>query len=157
MAQTVRDGQRSQRTNRVAKQRVRAVERINISMTVRGGAPASRLHGPGCLEGQFIQFAFPPVVRNASFAHQPVEIAIGADVVEAVVMNADVRHMRCHAVDRMISADLQKSLVAGRIKLKNGPTELKALGPLGPALGLILSLNGKDRRACLIVPRTVNR
>ena len=119
MAQAMGQGQHAQRADRVGKQGVRPVERVDVSIAVARTAPASRLHGAAGFEGQFIQLALPGVVPKAAFEHQPPQIAVGADIVEPVVMHTDVRHVRSHPADRVRTSQLQNrsSPVASNCKI----------------------------------------
>ncbi len=62
--------------------------------------------------------ALPGVARQAAFAHQPPKIAIGADIVKAMIVNANVRQMRRHYRQRPLAAQLQESFVGRRVELK---------------------------------------
>ena len=48
---------------------------------------------------------FPFIAGNAALQHQPPQVAIGADVIEAVVVNAYVAHVRRHEGDGAVATD----------------------------------------------------
>src|SRR3989454_12430808 len=73
---------------------------------------------------------FPYTTLFRSLAHQAKQIAIGGDVIEAVIVHADVRHVRGHALNRVAPPDFKETLVAGRIELQQRRTKLETLGPL---------------------------
>ena len=77
---------------------------------------------------------------DAAFVHQPQQIAVRADVVEPVIVHADVGDVRRHDVDECASRPISRnSLVAGGIELQDRRAELKALRPLGPAAAGVLA------------------
>ena len=136
-------GQAPQRADRVAEERVRAVERIDVAVAVDRRAPAAGLHCPAGTQGQLVEFQFAGIARDAAFEHQPAEVAVGADVVEPVVVDADVRHVRGHVPTGVLAAQGQHPRVARGVELQNRRAELEALGPLGPAAGGVAALDRK--------------
>src|SRR5260370_22519242 len=126
---------------------MRAVEGIDITAALSGARPAGGLHGAGHLQGHLVEAALPQILSNASLAHQAEQIAVGADVVEPVIVNAGVAEVRRHHVDGALAADLQEFRLARGIELEDGGPELKALGPLGPAAAGVLAAEREDRRA----------
>ena len=101
MAERMRQGERAQRSDGVDKQRVRAVERIDEAAGGQG-RPPPRLDGAADLERQLIEVHLPRVRFDAAFARQPPQGAVGADVVEPVIVHADVREVRRHPVERAL-------------------------------------------------------
>ena len=95
---------------------------------------------PAHLERELVEVPLPRLVGDAALVHQPPQVAVGADVVEAVVVDADVRQVRGHHGDGPLAAEPQEALVAGRVELQQGRAELEALRPLGPALGRVAAL-----------------
>ena len=69
-----------------------------------------------------------------------------ADVVETVVMHADVREMRRHHRNGSLAPKLKKMLVARRIELQEGRAVLKTLCPLGPPFARVTPVHGENRR-----------
>ena len=78
------------------------------------------------------------VLGDAPFGHQAKQVAVGADIVEAVVVNAGVGEVRRHERDGSIAADFEELALAGGVELENGRAELEALRPLGPAAAGVL-------------------
>ena len=143
--------QRTNRPHRVYEQRVRPIEGVNkpgSGRTARlDGCPAAGLHRAGYFQGQFVEILFALIVRYLPFAHQAVQVAVGAQVVEAVVVHSDMAHVGRHVFYRVFATHLQKSGVVGGIVLQDGRAVLKTLRPLGPASGGVLTLHGEHRGA----------
>ena len=99
LTETVGQRQRAQRSDRVDEQRVRAVERVDEAAG-RQPRPAPRLDGAADFQRELVEAPLPVARLDAPLARQPPEIAVGADVVEAVVVDADVGEVRRHALDR---------------------------------------------------------
>ena len=152
----MRGAQRPQRADRIDEQRVRPVEGVDIPAAgdVR---PAPRLDRAAELQGQFVEVPLPCVFLDPPLVHQPQQVAVRADVVEAVVVNADVAHVRRHLPDRVPPADLQKSGVARGVELQHGRSVLKALRPLRPPPRRIDSLHRENRRPLLGIVRLFDR
>ena len=147
----------SQRADRVAKERMRTVERVDVTVPVGRPRPAGRLHGAAHLERQFAEIEKMLIPMNAAFEHQPADVAIGADVVEPVVMHADMRDMRRHEVDRALQPEIEKRPIAGGVKLQEQRAELKALGPFGPPTGGVFALDREHGRAVTGFPGAFER
>ena len=153
MAQAMPEGQRPQGANRVDEQRVRAVEGV-YEPAIRQTRPAPGLHGAADLQRQLVEVPLPVAGLEPSLARQTPEVAVGADVVEAVVVHADVRKVRRHPLERPGAPELQEAGIAGGVELQDRRAELEALRPLGPAAGHVLALDGEDGRAVLGQPAT---
>ena len=110
MAKLMCKCERSTGANRIDKQRLRAVERIDVAGAVARFCPPGGLHRPADFKRQLEIAPLPGVVRHAPFAHQPPQVAVGADIVEAVIVNADVRQMRRHHRKRPLAAKLQETV-----------------------------------------------
>src|SRR4029453_4433337 len=91
------------------------------------------------------------------FTREAPEIAVGADVVEAVIVDADVREVRRHPVDGARSPELEEFRLAGRVELQQRRPELKALRPLGPPARAIAPVGGEHRRAVFGPPGLFDR
>ena len=148
--------QHTQRADGVRKKGLRPVEGIDVAAAVVGAGPAARLHGAGNLGRQFVKVPFPRVLANASLVHQAQEISVGADVVEAVIVYADMGDVCRHHLDGFALADFEKRLVTSGVVVQEGRAVLKALGPFGPSLGRVAPLDRKDRRAVLRFPARFN-
>ena len=96
MAQVVADGQGAQGADGVHEKRMRAVEGVDVAAAIGGPRPAPRLHRAGTFQGHFVRAALPGVLPDAPFLHEAQQIAVGADVVEAVIVDARVGEVRRH-------------------------------------------------------------
>src|SRR5277367_5916486 len=67
-------------------------------------------------------------------------------------MHADVRNVRCHALNRSAPTNLQKLCVAHRIELEQRRAVLKTLRPLGPAARGVSAFHGEDGRSLIRLP-----
>ena len=153
VTERVRHGQRSQRADRVGKQRVRAVERVDVAQPVRQVGPASGLDRAADLERQLVERDLPLARVGAALAHQAQQVAVRGDVVEPVVVHADVADMAGHVLHRGAAADLENRRVARGVELQDGRAELEALRPLGPAARRVAAVDREDRRATRRIPR----
>src|ERR1039458_10723321 len=79
-------------------------------------------------------------------------MAVGGDVVEAVVVNAGVRQVLGHVGNDVFAGCRKQVLLAGQIEAKQRVAVLKALRPLRPTSGRVLSADSKYRRAVCRVP-----
>src|SRR5690349_1207998 len=86
------------------------------------------------------------MVGYAAFVDKPQQVSVGADVIEAMIVNADVREMGSHHAERSLTAKFEKTVIAGRIKLQERRAVLKSLRPLGPAFGCVASINREHGR-----------
>src|SRR6188508_2243604 len=105
--------------------------------------PAPGLHGAADLQRQLVEVALPLTGLEPSLARQAPEVAVGADVVEAVVVHADVREVRSHAFQRAAAPQFEEGTIVCRVKLQYGRAELEPLRPLGPAAGHVLAVDGE--------------
>src|SRR5471030_103534 len=108
VAQQVAQGQSAQGADGIDEQGVRPVEGVNISAAIRTWRPARGLHGARDLQRQLVKAPLPSIFGNAPFGHEPQQIAVGADVVETVVVHSDMADVRRHERNRALTADLQK-------------------------------------------------
>jgi hypothetical protein len=116
MTEPISERQRSQGTNCVHEQRVRAVERMD-EPALRGCRPASRLYGATDTERKLVEAQLPVARVDAAFAHQTPQRAVRAHVVEAVVVHARVGEMRRHPLDRASASELEEFRFARRVEL----------------------------------------
>ena len=131
---------------------MRAVERVDESAAIVNPRPARSLHRAGNFQRQFVKIPFALVKRDCSLVHHAKQVAIGGNVVETVVVHADVRDVRGHAFDRVAPAEFQKPLLAGRVELQQRRSKLKALRPFRPPPRGVFAFHGKNRRAVLRFP-----
>ena len=61
----------------------------------------------------------PLIFRYAPFIHQAEQVAIRANVVEPVIVNAEVAHMLSHIVHRFRHGIVEKFILRGCVVLKN--------------------------------------
>src|SRR5438093_12142507 len=104
---------------------MRAVERVDEAAR-RQLRPPPRLHGAAGFQRKLVKATLPLARVDATLANQPPQIAVRADVVEAVIVDAHVREMRRHPLDRAYTAQLEKHFVVGRVELQQRGAELKA-------------------------------
>ena len=123
-----------------------------MNAAVRQRRPAPRLDGAAHLQRQLVEAQLPLARGDPSFAREPPQVAVGADVVEAMVVDAHVREVRRHAFHGARAPQLEEGLVAGRVELEQRRPELEALGPFGPPARLIAPLHGEHRCAMLGPP-----
>ena len=147
MAEPVGHRQGAQRADGVGEERVRPVEGVDEAAAVLGAGPAPGLDGSGAFQRQGVEIPFPGVGGDFPLVHQPGEVAVGADVVEAVVMDAEVGEVRGHVVDDVAPGPVQAFGVAGGVELEQPPSEEEALGPFRPAPGAVLALDREHRGA----------
>ncbi len=115
------------------------------------------LHGAAHGERQRVEPLFPLARLEPSFAGEAPQRAVGADVVEPVIVDADVRQVRRHAVERAGAAEFEEGAVAGGVELQDGGSELESLRPLGPAAGAVASLDREYGRAVFRAPALFER
>ena len=99
MAEAVGLHQDPARADGVDEERVRAIEGVDEATLLVLG-PARGLDRTGDLDGEFVEVALPLVVGQAALEHQAAQVAVGREVVEAVVVDADVRDVRGHVSHR---------------------------------------------------------
>jgi len=134
-----------------------AVERIDVTAAATDGGPSRGLHSAGALEREHVEIPLPIIGGDAPFVHQAKQISVRRDVVESMVMHADVGNVRRHEVHGSFTALVQKPLLAGGVKLEDGGAKLEALCPLRPAAGGIAALHGEYGRARRRFPRLFER
>jgi hypothetical protein len=147
----VRKRQRAERAQGVDEERVRAIERVDVA-AVGQLRPAPRLDRAAHLQRQLVVAHLPLGRLEAPFAGEPPQVAVGTDVVEAVIVDADVGEMRRHPLEGAGAAQIEELLVAGGVELQQRRAELEALRPLRPAAGAVLSFDGEHRRPVLGAP-----
>ena len=148
--------QHAQRSNRVDEQRVWTVERVDVA-SLRDRRPACGLHRARDLERQLVKLHLAWVGIDLSLAHEAAQVSVGRDVVEPVIVHADVRDVRGHALHCPPAADFQKPLIAGRVELQHRRAELKSLRPLCPTARGVLPLLSEYRSALGCTPAFLNR
>ena len=119
---------------------------------VRQRGPAPRLDRAADLERELVEPHFPGRRVEPSLLREPREPAVRADIVEAVIVNADVRQVRRHAVHRPLTRKVEELGLTSRVELQHRRAELKPLRPLGPAARLVPSRDREDRRTAIRRP-----
>ena len=119
--------------------------------------PAPRLHRAADLQRQLVEARLPRARLDPPFAREPPQVAVGADVVEPVVVHPHVGQVRRHPFQRARAAEVEELLVAGRVELEQRGAELEPLRPLGPAARLVAPFDGEDGRAVLRAPGVFDR
>ncbi len=147
------ESQRPQRSDRIHEQRMRTVERVD-EPAVRQRRPSPSLHRAADLERQLVAGDFPCAGLEAALTSETPQRAVGAHVVESVVVYAHVRQVRRHPLHRLSAPALEKRAIVGGVELQQRGPELKPLRPLRPAARLIFALHGEDRRASIGSPRS---
>ncbi len=145
MAEEVREGERTQGSDCVDEERVCAVERMDEA-AVSDRRPASRLHRAAHLERELVEAHFPVRRVEPMLTRQAPQGSIRAHVVEAMIVDADVREVRRHAFNGARACELQEVAIAGGVELQDGRTKLEALRPFRPAPRLPTPVHGEDWR-----------
>src|SRR5262245_39961692 len=135
---------------------MRPVERVDEAAPGDPG-PSSGLHGATHLQRQLVQGDLRIRGVESTLARQSPEIAVGADVVEPVIVDARMRQVQRHALERARSPELEELAAAGRVVLENRRSELEALRPLRPAPCAVASVNRENRRAVGRIPPALDR
>jgi hypothetical protein len=99
---------------------------------------------PEALDRHFAEFDLVGVELALALEAQPV--AVGGEVVEAVVVHADVRHVRGHAIDGEFRGGVGETLFAGGVELQEAGAVVETFRPLGPAARGIFAGVGEDGR-----------
>ena len=95
---------------------------------------------------------FPFIGWEASFLEKAAKISIGADVVEPMVMDADMSDMRRHEAKGSVTTNAEHFLIIRCVELEDCRAVLESLRPLGPTAGGVFAFNGEDRGAVGILP-----
>ncbi len=119
--------------------------------------PSARLHRTAHLQRELVEPALPVFSLDASLADETPQVAVRADVVEAVIVNADVGQVRRHAIDCARASQLQERRVARGVELQECRAELEPLGPLGPSARSIAAFDSEHGRAVTGPPGVFDR
>ena len=117
MTEEVGEGERAQRADSIDEERVGAVERVDVA-AVRQGRPTPGLHRAADFEREGVEPALPLGRFDAALDRHPPQRTVGADVVEAVIVDADVRQVRRHARQRALAAELEELPFTGGVELQ---------------------------------------
>jgi len=152
MTENVGKTESAKRANGIGEERLRAVERADVA-EVRGElGPAGGLDGAAGFEGEIVEVGFPIVRRETTFAEESAQIAVSADIVEAVIVDPDVGDVDGHSAEGGVATDLEHRFISGGIVLEDGRAVDEAFGPLGPPAGGVFSLDGEDGGTVRLFP-----
>ena len=129
-----------------------AIERINEPFSIVCPCPARCLYGSGNLQSQHIKILLTLIEGNLPLAHQPPEISVSGNIIEPMIMDADVRNMWRHEFNSFRPANLEESLLARGVELEQSRAELESLRPFSPPPRGIFALRSEDRRSSARVP-----
>src|SRR5690606_15789605 len=141
MPELVGNGERAQRPDGVRKERVWAVEGVDVPFPRGQLGPAMSLHRSGGFQRHLVEGELPRIARYAALQHEAAEVSVGADVVEAVIVDAKMGDVRRHPLQRVPPARLEELRLAGGVELEDLRAILKALRPFRPAPGGIPSFH----------------
>jgi hypothetical protein len=145
VTESVGESQGAKRTDGVDEEGVGPVEGMDESGAVSEAGPTRCLNRSAYLEGQLIEVPLGGGGIDPAFVGESEQCSVGGDVVEAVVVDPNVRNVGRHALDRPATAHLQESAIPRGIKLEKRRAVLEALGPFGPAAGRVTALDGEHR------------
>jgi len=148
----MRDAKNAQGTHSIDEQRMRPVKGINVAAALGGSGPARSLGAGAGLDGEIVEMHFPGIVGDALFAHQAAQVAIGREIMEAVIMHADMGDVRGHIGDRVFAPKFQQGTIPGAVKSQNRAAILETLGPFGPTAAGIAAIDGEHRRTLARIP-----
>jgi hypothetical protein len=154
VTEPVRDRQHPQGSHGVHEEGVGSVEGVD-EPAVRQARPAAGLHGAAHLQRQLVEPPLPVGRLETPFAREPPERAVRADVVEAMIVDAGVRQVRRHAIDRARAPQLEELRIAGGVELQQRRPTWKPFGPLGPPARAVPALTVKTGVPCRRVPARV--
>jgi len=120
------------------------------------GRPARRLHGAGNLERKLVKTALPGILRDAAFVHQAQQIAVSAEILEAMVVDAGVADMNRHQLDCACAADIEKLANARGIDCRMA-SRAGTLRPFRPAAAGVAAVDGEDGRTLRRLPGLFER
>lgn len=144
MTENVGKAEGAKGTDGVREKRLRAVERADVAELGGELGPAGGLDSATGFEGEIVEVGFPIVEGEATFAEESAQIAVGADIVEAVIVDPDVGDVDGHAAEGGVATDLEHGFIPGGIVLEDGRAVDKTFRPLGPTAGGVFALDGED-------------
>src|SRR6202044_1722685 len=90
VAELMSEGENPQGSDGVDEEGVGAVEGVDIAAAVFGGCPSCGLDGAAGFDSELVEGELPLVVRDSAFAHEAAEVSVSGEVVETVIVDADV-------------------------------------------------------------------
>jgi hypothetical protein len=133
-----------------------AVERIDVS-TIRQRRPSTRLHGAAHLQREGVEPDLPFGGLETVLEREPPQRAVGADVIEAVIVDADMGEMRGHPSEGPLASKVEELAVVGGVELQQRGPVLEAFRPLGPAAGGVAAVDREHGRAAAGGPGALDR
>ena len=132
VTQHVGEAESAEGADGVGKEGLGPVEGADI--TEFGGelGPAGGLYGAAGFEREIVEVGLPIVGGEPAFTEEAAEVSVGADIVEAVIVDPDVGDVGGHAAKRSLAADLEHRFVASGVVLEDGGAVDEPFGPLGP-------------------------
>ena len=131
-------------TDGINKQRLRAVERVDVTAAILGVGPTRSLDRAGEFDGEFAELDL--VGGKTTFALEAQPVAVGREIVEAVIVDSDMRDVRSHALEREPLSLLGVSLFPGGVELEKRGAIVETFGPFGPTAGGVFAVDSEDRR-----------
>jgi len=152
VAQHMRKAEGAEGTDGVGEKRLGPVEGTDV--TEFGGqlGPARGLDRPAGFEREVVEVGLPFVGKESTFAKKAAEVSVGADIVEAVIMDPDMGDVGGHAAECSLPANFEHRSVASGVVLEDGGAVDESFGPLGPAPRGVFAFNGEDGGAVRILP-----
>src|SRR5687768_5878855 len=102
---------------------MRPVEGVNVTRPGFDRRPSRGLDSAGNFEGEFVEIFFPLFPVDLPFAHEAPKVAVSGNIVEAMIMHAEMGHVRSHALNRVVTSDFEESGVASDIELQKSRPE----------------------------------
>jgi len=155
MTQLMTDSQAAQRAHGIDEQRMAAVEGMDEAQAFGKLRPAGGLHRAAHLQSEFVKVQFPFVGFNAALQHEAAQVAVGGDVVEAVVVDSGVGQVLGHVLYRVAATKFEQLEVPHQFKTEERIAVLKAMRPLRPAPRRVDAGRGKHGRAVGRLPAAV--
>ena len=128
------------------------IERTDVAEFGGQLGPPGGLDSSARFECEIVEVGLPIVGGESAFAEESAQVSVGADIVEAVIMDPDVRHVGGHTAERSLAADLEHRFIASGVVLENGGAVDEPFGTLGPAPGGVFTFNGENRSAVRLLP-----
>ncbi len=79
------------------------------------------------------------------------KVPVGGDIVETVIVHAEVGNMWGHGLYGLAAADLEELLVTRGVELQDGRAVDETLRPFRPSASDVFSIHRKDGRALGLV------
>src|ERR1700744_4936361 len=116
VAQPVRQTAYTQSADGIDEQRLATVEGVDIPEPIREAGPTGGLHCAAYFQRELVEVQLPFVRWYAAFEHQPAQIAVGGDIVEAVIVYPGVAEMFSHVLHDVPPGQVQEIAVIGEFE-----------------------------------------